>query len=80
MNFSLILWVIFALLDPDGSTTLPFCSILVVATDRFLYSILCTLFAGEAAVRRQAALPGAHGHEHRAQDDGRIEAMTQYNG
>jgi hypothetical protein len=31
------------------------------------------LLAGEAALRRQASLPGAHGHEHRAQDDGRVD-------
>ncbi len=47
--------------------------VLARLTGSFLYLTLCILFAGEAAVRRQAALPGAHGHEHRAQDDGRVE-------
>ncbi len=75
------MWVIFALLDPDpdGSTfhNTAFLQYFGDAADRFLYSTLCILFVGEAALRRQTALPGAHGHEHRAQDDGRVEAMTQ---
>ena len=28
--------------------------------------------AGQAPLRRKAALPGAHGYEHLAQDDGRL--------
>ncbi len=50
--------------------------VLARLTGCFLFLMLF-LLAGEAAVRRQAALPGAHGHEHRSQDDGRVEAMTQ---
>ncbi len=46
--------------------------VLVSLTGRFMFLTLF-LLAGEAAVRRQAALPGAHGHEHRAQDDGRVD-------
>jgi hypothetical protein len=51
--------------------------VLTSLTGSFLFLTLF-LLAGEAALRRQAALPGAHGHEHRPQDDGRVEAMTQF--
>jgi hypothetical protein len=50
--------------------------VLASLTGRFLFLTLF-LLAGEAALRRQAAVPGAHGHEHCATDDGRVEAMTQ---
>jgi hypothetical protein len=69
----------FVLLDPDPdwiqiyNTACSQCFGDVADRFLYLYLKLCILFSGEAALRRQAALPGAHGHEHCAQDDGRVD-------